>query len=458
MSASSDRTARLRYCNTEGQGKTSCCYPKLIGIDPANNVVCLDPDCSTIVTDISGQTVVASLDTADGIGDAFGRLRVSNPYTLFEFSSITGLNPLLIDSQTNAGGAYTLNSTQSYVALTVPAVSGAYVIRQSHEYITYQPGKSKLVFMTGVLTVSDVPNTDARIGCFDDEMGVFVQKSNGSVSVVMRYGGLDTVVPQASWSETPLLTADFNKAQIFVFDFEWLGVGQVRCGLVINGELVYYHKFQHFNTLTAPYIPMAKLPLRYELRSTGGGLAEMRMICGTVISEGGLTPTGRDYTFGRFTAALQVPITVSDTFVPLLAIRLRSTGRFPRVTVKLKKVDIFDTTNNTWGAWKLLLNPTIVGTPTWAPVDAATESAVEGSLDITTCTVTGGTILYSDYYITRTNSVIATTTDELVAAYPITTGLSGVPDTVVLVANNITSGGGGNTAYLLAFLKWIEFI
>jgi hypothetical protein len=559
MSASSDRTARLRYCNTEGQGKSSCCYPKLIGIDPAHNVVCLDPDCSSIITDISGQTVIvdisgqtvlvdisgqtvlvdisgqtvivditgqkvdisgqtvivdisgqtvivditgqkvdisgqkvivdisgqtviadisgqtvivdlsgqtigATLDLSNATGDAFGRLRVSNPYTLFEYNSINGRNPLLIDEAIVGGGVGLAevipNTTASYIAMKVTA-AGQSIIRQTHEYIMYQPGKSKLVMMSGVLSLNaPLTGVISRIGCFDSEMGIFIQRNGTAMSVVKRYNSVDIeVINQISWSENQLTGLDFSKAQLFIFDFEWLGVGQVRCGMMINGVITYYHTFNHYNALIAPYIPMGKLPMRYEISSTGGA-GEMRMMAGTALNEGTFVPIGRYFTFGSFTNAQIVNVTTTVGFKPIIAIRLRSTGRFKRSTVKIKDIELFNTTVSTWGSWQLILNPTISTPPTWIDVDATNESAVQGSFDISTKTVSGGTILYTNYYSTRVGSIInTTTTDELISSFPITTGLNDIPDTVVLVANNLSTGGGGGAAAdILAYIKWFEFI
>ena len=73
-------------------------------------------------------------------------------------------------------------------------------------------------------------------------MGTFFQMSNGVMSVVERDDGVDTIVTRNNWIDkfdgtgSSGLTIDFTKAQIFTFDQEWLGVGRVRMGFVINGN------------------------------------------------------------------------------------------------------------------------------------------------------------------------------------------------------------------------------
>ena len=191
----------------------------------------------------------------------------------------------------------------------------------------------------------------------------------------------------------------------------------------------------------------------------------MRMICGTVLSEGGFVPFGREFIYGSFTRADVKTITVAagDPLIPLIALRLRPVDNFRRTTVKVKRVDIFPTINNTWGSWKLLLNPTFAtGSITaWTDYDTARESAVQYATFDPASTIApsgSGYMLAGDYFVTRTNSVLASSTDELVSAPTITTGLSGVSDIVVLAANNLTTGGGGNSTDILCNLRWIEIM
>lgn len=472
--AASDRTALLKYCNMFGK---NCCCPKNCTIDVSCSPI-VNVDLSSITVDVSSNPIInvdLSSIIIDNSGfmdnvDAFGRLRVSNPYTLFEFNQINGLNPLLIDSQTTGSGTQT-HSLDSYVQMSV-FTQGDSVIRQSHEYIPYQPGKSRLVQMTGVLYTNSAATSQltSRIGTFDASMGLFVQMQNGQISVVLRHPALSQTIARSSWDD-PLdgtgpsgATVDFSKAQIYTFDMEWLGVGRIRCGIIQSGMYHYYYTFNHVNALIAPYTPMAKLPLRYEITSTGSANS-MRMICGTVLSEGGFVPMGREFIHGTFTRADVKTVTVAagDPLVPLLAIRLRPDEHIRRTTVKIKRIDIFPTINNTWGAWKLLLNPTFVtGSITgWTNYDTTRESAVQiATFDpASTIAVSGsGYMLAADYFVTRTNSTLASSTDELVAAPAITTGLSGISDIVVLAANNLTTGGGGNSTDLLSNIRWIEIM
>ena len=79
-----------------------------------------------------------------------------------------------------------------------------------------------------------------------------------------------------------------------IIDYEWLGVGRVRVGFIIDGLIKYCHYFNHSNddTFTSVYMSSPNLPLRYDIQSDGTNPGELDHICSTVISEGGIEQTG----------------------------------------------------------------------------------------------------------------------------------------------------------------------
>lgn len=84
--------------------------------------------------------------------DAFGRLRVGLPETLHDSRLTYDLAPLLWETVLTAGGTVTHLPYESAARLSV-ATSGDAVVRQSR-YITYRPGKSQLVMVTGTVATS----------------------------------------------------------------------------------------------------------------------------------------------------------------------------------------------------------------------------------------------------------------------------------------------------------------
>lgn len=431
--------------------------------------VFVDVSCYTVLDLSSTNAYLATLTNMD----AFGRLRVSNPYTLFEFNSILGKTTYSITEEKSVGATSIADTNNSFVEMSVDQ-TGEYVIRQSREYIMYQPGKSKLVYLTGVLYTNPntLNNVTTKIGCFDDTMGIYIQMSNGDISVV-KDNNTVTTVTRSNWVDSldgtgpSGVTVDFSKAQIFMFDFEWLGVGQVRCGIVIAGRLYYYYTFTHANQLVAPYIQMAKLPVRYEIRSTGGSNS-MRMICGTVISEGGISPIGKTFTYGNYTSGgIGISGNNPTTVVPLFGLRLRNQQPFNRVTLKIKKVDIANTNTTSVGSWVLLVNPTLrTGSVTWSDYSLtntsqyATESAVQIGTYSNLSTIDSPTsyqIILSGFYTARDTATLSMTTDELIARFPLGGSINGTTtDEVVLAANVITTSGGDPKLY--AFIEWIEIM
>jgi hypothetical protein len=107
-----------------------------------------------------------------------------------------------------------------------------------------------------------------RVGYFGANNGIFLEQDGTTVNLVKRSyisgSVVDTKVAQASWNGDKLngtgdsgLTLDLTKSQIFWIDVEWLGVGSVRCGFIINGEYYVAHTFHHANVLDSVYMTTA---------------------------------------------------------------------------------------------------------------------------------------------------------------------------------------------------------
>ena len=143
--------------------------------------------------------------------DAFDRLRVSNPNTLFEIHHVFGKMGRYIDELTSGTGTSTWRSANAYIEMKVTSSGVGKVARQSLEYIPYQPGKSRLMLFTGVLDTSGgTSNCTSRIGCFDDTddkssvsatgNGLFFELTSTGIYVVKRLNDTDTRVLQSSWN------------------------------------------------------------------------------------------------------------------------------------------------------------------------------------------------------------------------------------------------------------------
>jgi hypothetical protein len=271
--------------------------------------------------------------------DAFGRLRVSQPYSLFDSQ-----NRYAIDNQFDTvfitGGSTSFLVNEASVAMINDTTSGAEVVRQTFRSMLYQPGKSLLVLAT-FKAAAPTANLRQRIGYFGTQNGVYFETSGAGTTTsalkafVLRTsigGSVDNTtrrVEQSAWNGDKLdgtgasgLTLDLSYPQILWMDFEWLGVGNVRCGFIINGQYIVCHTYQNANfTGNSVYMTTAILPVRYEITNTGATTttSTLKQICSSVMSEGGLEPTSISHVALRSTA-----LTVGTTITPLVSIKLTS--------------------------------------------------------------------------------------------------------------------------------------
>lgn len=269
--------------------------------------------------------------------DAFGRLRVSNPITLFDTQN-KYTDQGQFDSNLVGGGTSTYNQASNTYALAVTG-AGSSVTRETVKTFVYQPGKSLFVLNTFAMNTPTLGLTQ-RVGYFNDSNGIFFEVSDTTLNMVIRSsssgGVVETRIPQSNWNGDNLSGAggsanpsniQLNPAltQIFWTDIEWLGVGSVRTGFVIDGQYIVCHTFNHANVAgnTTTYMGTAVLPVRYQISSTGP-VGTMRQICSTVISEGGYSPSGTSNGIGH-TLGSSIVLPNDLSFIPLLSIRLKST-------------------------------------------------------------------------------------------------------------------------------------
>jgi hypothetical protein len=280
--------------------------------------------------------------------DEFLRVKTASPFTLFDSKLLTRDNETKWDTLTTGTASGALDPNGSFYVMSV-ATTGDRIVRQSRRYCNYQPGKSLEILVTGVLKTSGTEaNYISKIGYFDDVNdktqetnpqgnGFFFEWDGSVVNIVERTSvtgsQVDTKVAQSSWNIDPMdgtgpsgITVDWSTRQILNIGLEWLGVGEVTLGMVINREIHPVHRFLHANgqgnNIQKPYINRPSLPVRYELEAIGPTPATMNQICCTVNSNGGFRPTGDVY--GANSGI--IPKTVNAE-VPILSLRLKASSR-----------------------------------------------------------------------------------------------------------------------------------
>jgi hypothetical protein len=337
--------------------------------------------------------------------DAFGRQRISSPMTLFDSSHRYKDNGLW-NTFTSGTATGVFNTNQGLVNLTIGSGINDEIIRETTKVCSYQPGKSLLIMNTAVM---EAPKTGLRqrVGYYGSDNGIYIELSGSNLNFVERTsvsGSLmETRVPQSSWNGDQLngsgssnLTLNISKAQIFWMDIEWLGLGTVRCGFVINGKFIVAHSFHHANIINSTYITTASLPLRYEIKNAAAtsGASTLKQICSTVISEGGYELRGLQQ---AVTIPLNAPreCTVANTYYPVISLKLKS--GFLDAIVILTALSMVGTGNNAVFNWQMVASGTTNGGE-W--VDAGANSAVQYNISGTS--FSGGRVLASGYMTSNT--------------------------------------------------------
>jgi hypothetical protein len=338
--------------------------------------------------------------------DGFGRARVSNPVTLYD--SFHRFKDNYKENQANTAGATAaFNANTSSIDMTVDEVSGHYVYRESKKVFAYQPGKSLQILKTFVMNPHKT-NLRQRVGYFDFENGIYLERSDLTASKVcfvkrskVTGSVVNTPVDQNDWNFDKLdgtgpskLTLNLNNPQILFIDIEWLGVGSVRVGFVIDGQFIHCHTFHHANLDSSPtgaYMQTACLSIRSEIENIGttSGSSVYKQICATVISEGGYALTGKPRTIGLEPTPGH-RMTTAGTYYPITSIRLNPDNH-GAVVVPVSMAILPINTGNY--RYKMIVGASIAGA-VWT--NAASDSYVQYNSNVTS-TMSGGDELISGY-------------------------------------------------------------
>lgn len=387
--------------------------------------------------------------------DAFSRLRMSSPETIFDSKQLGDKQPLFWDDQliSGSGGASTYNANQASTTLSVANLTAGRRVRQTFRRFNYQPGKSQLFIQTGIIGTA-ATGIKRKIGMFDEKNGLFFDQLSTGIGVTVRTytsgSAVDNRVTQANWNLDKMdgtgasgINLDFSKCQIMFADFEWLGVGRIRFGFVVDGKPYYCHEVLNANNTTLVYMSVPNLPLRYEIENDGtGAAASLTHICSTVISEGGLKDTGFPFSITRGATPLT---TLNDADIyPLFAIRLNSS--YLTSSIKILDLSIVCTSTAAFNYY-LILNPTVTGTA--LSFSQVTGSSIDAQVNTTNATkVTGGTRLFclTDNQANTTSGVASVLNSD----FYLGSTIAGVSDVIVLGVQRLT----GTTESFYGSLNW----
>ena len=402
--------------------------------------------------------VSGTLSVSPANADAFGRTRISQPLTLFDSSHRYRDNNLWEELLVGTGSTVGFSTTQGLVNIGIGTTAGCSAIRETTKIFSYQPGKSLLILNTFV-PATPKENLRQRIGYFGADNGLYFEINDTTPYFVERSlsTGTETSVAQDDWNIDKLdgtgvsgITLDISKAQILWMDIEWLGLGTVRMGFVIDGQFIHCHSFHHANFIESTYITTASLPLRYEIANTGitTSSSTLKQVCSSVISEGGYELRGLQQAVNTpITAPVDLP-SPAGTYYPVISIRLKSSPNRLDAIVILTALSIMGTGNGPEYNWQMRASATTTG-GTWvsADVDSAVEYKIGGT------SISGGRILASGFFSsTNQSSISVDILKEALFKFQLErNGLTGTPYELTLVCATNSAG-----ADVYAAMDWEE--
>ena len=307
----------------------------------------------------------------------------------------------------------------------------------------------------------------SRVGYFDQYNGLYFEydSANGCSICIKSQGELKYSSPigQTGWNIDQMkgngpsgLTLDFTKAQLFVIDLEWLGVGRIRFGFYAYGRIQYCHEILNINQISVgPYTYNINLPIRYELQGKSGATGAMIQVCSTVISEGGYTPVGKPFSINIY--GLTAP--ADDVEKSILFLRGGSTkGNFYHQQILPTDFSIVCSAVGDVGILKINLYLPNAGTEittsglTWVDVD--TNSVAQYG---TTGTITQGNAtkitVYQSAFSGRGSSTFSDLGDVFTDLLQIN---SDINNNSSILEITIRGDFGGTSSKIYATLSWTE--
>lgn len=272
--------------------------------------------------------------------DMFGRLKIAEPFTIFDTQNRFKISGDFSNSSINGNVTYSVS--ESCVNLNINSASGDNVYYETKRVFPYQPGKSLQVLQTFVFNPPKA-NLRQRAGYFSTSNGVYLERLGSDTFLVKRSNvtGVvtETRIPQASWNKDTMegvgpsgVTLDLSKVQILFSEYEWLGAGSVRAGFVIDSKFIIAHQFDHANQVNTTYMTTASLPIRYEIENVGNtqSPSTLKQICASVVSNGGYEKKTELWSATRTTGISST--SVATGYAPVVSIRL-SPGRTDAVII-----------------------------------------------------------------------------------------------------------------------------
>jgi len=380
--------------------------------------------------------------------DAFGRARVSDVNTIFDYNfSLINDFDLYWSELLTSGATATHIPADAHYELAVTTTIGSKAILQSRRHMEYYTGKSHIGYFTGNPN-SIQQGMRKRLGLFTGSQGYFFEITDTGAKIVVRKGGVDDVVASANWNGDKLdgsgasgISTDENKQQLYFIDIAWLGSGQIRFGQVLNGgQHIIVHTYQAGNSLTTPFTNTAVLPFRIEIEciATAPVADKLQLTCFSYLYEGGKNAATRLRGWDSGVTS----ITVNTTPKALFGGRVNPSNG--EASIIMSDAIMTLVSGNSEVRWQLLFNATITS-PTWVN---ETNSLAQSLSSPSTTSYSGGFVAASGYITVGGTGVIDLSKTDIVLGH----GADGVFDTFLLVAETTSSN-----SKILIRVDWEEY-
>jgi len=308
--------------------------------------------------------------------DAFGRLRTSDTGQRLDVEFIYDKQAEVMDEVIVGAGTVVHQANSRDLILKTNSTTNSDKAEMLSHPVPYTPGNSQLVAITGTINEAGIAGGDAEVFFRSTVSGVLVE----------------TVVDQDSWNVDTMSDVDWETSQILEIDFQSLKVGRLPslplCWAIYNDATYTYCEMGYGNSANG-------IGIRYKVPVNAS--AELRAICGTVKSEGGL-PLFKIPGYNRSANMGTTDANVGNTMIPIISIRPKSSfNSLTNMSIAIPLEVVIETDNPIQVI--AVHNCSLTGA-SWSDVDA-NESALE--YDTSATAYSNGHVIFTDYVGTRRN-------------------------------------------------------
>ena len=330
------------------------------------------------------------------------RLKTSPYQTVFFNTFQYGLETDIWETDITGTASAVHNPDASNVTMSVGSTAGDKVIRQTRQVMRYIPGRQSTCSFA-IRLETPVAGVRRRLGIFDENNGAYFEDDGGTYAVVLRSKAtgsvVETRVTRDNWNGDKLdgtgpsqITASPTAIQMINIEYEWYGAGQVVLSYTIGGETHVIHKFNTANYINNVWCSTPFLPIRVEIENVTGAAGTHYIYQGSnsLTQEGDPEKLGTLVSYANPIDGTTMP--ASNTFYPVLSLRLKSADLAGIVLPRSLQVATNDNTNV---FWRLVENPTLTG-GTW--IDHPNPDAIS-QVNTTATASTGGVVILSGFTV-----------------------------------------------------------